>query len=107
MRTAVILVGTVVIWVDTFTGERIVYTDRELPVVDRKTKRPGICAEVIIEGTVFLHDDNDMLDLGACQGEWIAGRRGVAGSRGSSEGSDLGCGGCSLQDRQVGEDGEG
>ncbi len=63
MRPAIVFVRWVVVGVDTLFGLGVGDTHRELAVLAWKAQRAGISAEIRIEGAVFLHDDDDVLDL--------------------------------------------
>src|SRR5205807_4828781 len=62
VRAAPVDVGGVVVGAAAPAG-RVRYADRGHPMAHRDAVRPGVGAEVAIEGPVLLHDDDDVLDL--------------------------------------------
>src|SRR5689334_11785295 len=65
VRAARINIIWVVVWFDTGIGLRVIATDLRRAVLHRNAIRARVGAEVLVEGTVLLHNDNDMFDLGA------------------------------------------
>ena len=63
MRATGINIIRVMIWLYALISLRIVYADSGYTVLQRKTIDAGVRAEVFIERSVLLHDDDNVLNL--------------------------------------------
>ena len=79
VRAAEVFIGGIVVRVDALPGSGIIDAHCKLAVLDRETICARVSAKIRVERPVFLHDHDDVLDLGARLGEQVAGHRRTGG----------------------------